>query len=78
MTYTKHNPKWVQAQTVKSAGGHYVDVTAYGETFENCLVQWSGPTLDKDKSDVLVQNSRGDWLRVWFYDKDILPFLTTP
>lgn len=82
MAYTKDDPKWVQATSVESAGGplrglrsadHYVNVTAYGETFKSCLVQWSDPTMDKSKSDVLVQNSRGDWLRVWFYDEDVLP-----
>lgn len=80
MSYTKDNPKWVQAQTVKAAtlSGRFVDVIAYDETFKNCRVQWGDPFLNKEKSDVLVQNSRGDWLRVWFYDKDILPFETTP
>ena len=30
--------------------------------------------MNKEKSDVLVQSSRGDWLRVWFMDKDVQPF----
>lgn len=72
MTYKKDDPKWVQATTVKRASINAVDVTAYGETFKGCRVEWSDPFLNKAKSDVLVQDSRGDWLRVWFYDTDIL------
>lgn len=70
--YSKDDPKWVQATTVKRASSNTVDVTASGETFENCRVVWNDPFLNKAKSDVLVQNGRGDWVRVWFYDKDIL------
>lgn len=75
MQYTQNDPKWVQATKVtRSAPGQpYVNVSAYGETFENCRVEWHDPAFNKEKSDVLVQNSQGDWLRVWFYDKDIAP-----
>lgn len=73
MEYTKNDPHLVQASSVKSAGSNYVDVTVYGETFKRCEIQWNDPFLNKAKSDVLVQNEKGDWLRVWFYDKDILP-----
>lgn len=71
--YTQKDPKWVQAESVKALapGSQYVTVKAYGETFENCRVEWNDPVGNKEKSDVLVQNSRGDWLRVWFYDKDV-------
>ena len=69
--YTANDPKWVQATSVKQTAMGYVTVTAYGETFENC---WTGKHYeftDQEKSNVLVQNSRGDWLRVWFFDKDV-------
>lgn len=69
--YTKDAPKWVQAEEVYETIPGYVTVKAYGETFENCGVAWSNLFMDKTKSDVLVQNSRGDWLRIWFFDKDI-------
>ena len=70
--YTKSDPKWVQADKVsKGIASGYVNVTAYGETFKNCQVEWNDPFMDKSKSDVLVQNSQGDWLRVWFYDNQI-------
>jgi hypothetical protein len=71
MTYTRNDPKWVQAEEVTKDAPGYVTVKAYGETFKNCQVQWSDPYLNKPKSDVLVQNSRGDWLRVWFYDSTV-------
>lgn len=71
MRYTQIDPKWVQAEEVKQTSPGYVTVKAYGETFENRKVEWSDPYLNKAKSDVLVQNSRGDWLRVWFYDNDV-------
>jgi hypothetical protein len=71
MTYTRDDPKWVQAEEVTQETAGYVTVKAYGETFKNCRVGWNNPYLDRSKSDVLVQNSRGDWLRVWFYDADI-------
>lgn len=76
MKYTQDNPKTVQAEAVEAAtyNGSYVNVVAYNERFEMCRVGWSNPTMAKDTSDVLVQNSRGDWLRVWFYDKDVQPF----
>jgi hypothetical protein len=69
--YTKQDPKWVQAEEVTQTTPGYVTVKAYGETFKNCKVQWSDPLLNKTKSDVLVCNSRGDWLRVWFYDAGV-------
>lgn len=69
--YTQNNPKWVQAEEVKQESPGYVTVKAYGETFENRRIEWSNPHLDKSKSDVLVCNSRGDWLRVWFFDSDV-------
>jgi hypothetical protein len=74
--YPRDNPKWVQATSVQCAAptGELVDVVAYGETFPICRVEWSNIYADKSKSDVLVQNSRGDWLRVWFYDADIQPY----
>ena len=67
---TQNDPKWVQAESVEESAPGYVKVKAYGETFTG-HVSWSDPFLNKEKSDVLVQNSRGDWLRVWFYDKDV-------
>ena len=70
-TYTKYDPKWVQAESVESVGSGYVNVKAYGETFKFCRIEWNDPFLDKSKSDVLVKNSQGDWLRVWFYDSDL-------
>jgi hypothetical protein len=71
--YTMTNPKWVKADSVKwsSPDKNAVTVTAYGETFANCPLEWHDPLINKEKSDVLVQNSRADYLRVWFYDKDI-------
>lgn len=71
--YTENDPKWVQASKVEwsSASKERLNVTAYGETFKQRSLHWNDPTLNKEKSDVLVKNSRGDWLRVWFYDKDI-------
>lgn len=72
MMYSKDDPLWVQATTVKRASIDTVDVTAYDETFTGCQIEWNDPFFNKAKSDVLVQNSRGDWLRVWFYDKDAL------
>jgi len=64
-----NNPKWVQAESVYQVAPGYVNVTVHGETFYNCRIEWSKPYLT-NKSDVLVQNSRGEWLRVWFYDSD--------
>lgn len=72
MSYTSDNPKWVKAERVTNAGPGLVTVTAYGETFERCAVEWNDPVRNKEKSDVLVQNSRGDWLRVWFWDRDVV------
>ena len=71
--YSRNDPKWVQAESVEKASldGRYVNIMAYGETFRNCRVEWNNPFFDKSKSDVLVQNSRGDWLRVWFFDNQI-------
>lgn len=71
--YTRDDPKWVPAGRVTAAAPGYVTVTAYGETFEHCAVRWGNPIRDKSQSDVLVQNSQGDWLRVWFYDADVRP-----
>jgi hypothetical protein len=71
MMYPKDDPKWVQATSVEFVATGYVNVEAYGERFEKCRVEWSDPFLNKSKSDVLVQNSRGDWLRVWFFDADV-------
>jgi|GEM_PF-4294190 len=70
-TYPRNNPKWVQATSVESAGSGYVNVVAYGERFDACAVEWNDLFLNKAKSDVLVQNSQGDWLRVWFFDTDV-------
>lgn len=70
--YTRDNPKWVKASSVEHASSGYVNVVAYGERFEMCPVQWSSNVLDKSTSDVLVHNSRGDWLRVWFFDADVV------
>ena len=70
MTYPHHAPKWVQAESVVG-DSHYVDVVAYGETFAHRRVEWSNLAFDKTQSDVLVQNAQGDWLRIWFYDKDV-------
>lgn len=70
-TYTQNDPKWVQAEEVTQTVPGYVTVKVYGETFENKNVQWSNLFFDKTKSDVLVQNSRGDWLRVWFFDAEV-------
>lgn len=70
--YTRNDPKWVQANTVEYAAPGYVHVTAYGERFENCPKQWNDEFRDKSKSDVLVQDSQGDWLRIWFYDADVI------
>jgi hypothetical protein len=69
--YTRDDPKWVQAEEVAREASGFVTVKAYGETFKNCQVQWNDPLMNKTKSDVLVQNSRGDWLRVWFFDADV-------
>jgi len=69
--YTKDAPKWVQAEYVEDVSNGYVNVVAYGEYFEMCRVIWNDPYLNKSKGDVLVQNKAGDWLRVWFYDKDV-------
>jgi len=74
--YTRDDPHWVQAQSVvaATADGTYVNVKVQDEEFTNRHVEWHDPVMNKEKSDVLVQNSRGDWLRVWFFDKDIVPF----
>ena len=69
--YDKNNPKWVQAESVRASVPGYVDVTVYGETFKNCHVDWNDPFFNKSKSDVLVQNKDGEWLRVWFYDSQL-------
>ena len=69
--YSRNDPKWVQAESVEQVTPGYVNVVEYGETFRMCRVEWSNPFFDKSKSDVLVQNSRGDWLRVWFYDSQL-------
>jgi hypothetical protein len=65
MKYSRDDPKWVQADSVEAGGSGIVHVVAYGQRFEYCPVQWSNPYMDSSKSDVLVQNSQGDWLRVW-------------
>ncbi len=74
--YTREDPKWVQASHVEAAvpDGSYVNVTAYGEEFKMRRVGWSNPQMDKTKSDVLVENKQGDWLKVWFLDADVVPF----
>ena len=69
--YSENDPKWVQAESVSQDFPGYVTVTAYGETFKNCHAEWNDPVFDKTKSDVLVRNSQGDWLRVWFYDNQV-------
>lgn len=76
--YTRDDPLWVQAERVMAAvpDGMRVNVIAYDETFEMCKVGWSNPFMDKSKSDTLVQNSQGDWLKVWWYDADVEPFGT--
>lgn len=76
MPYTREDPHWVQAESVEAAvpDGTYVNVKAYGEEFKMKRVGWSNPAMDKTKSDVLVQNSQGDWLKVWFFDADVVPF----
>jgi hypothetical protein len=68
--YTKDDPKWVQATKVVGAGDEHVTVTAYGETW-TVTPGWSNLFMDKTKSDALVQNSRGDWLKVWWNDSDV-------
>lgn len=80
MPYTREDPKWVQAETVEAAvpDGRYVHVKAYGEEFRMCRVGWSNPLMDKSKSDVLVQNRQGDWLKVWFHDSDVVPWKGQP
>ena len=78
--YTRNDPHWVEAESVVAAvpNGSYVNVTAYGVEYKMRRVEWSNPWFDKTKSDVLVQTSEGDWLRVWFKDADVKPFVAKP
>ena len=73
--YTRNNPKWVRAEKVVrgSMGGDRVDVTIFGQTFQNCREQWNDPNMDPTKGDVLVEHRQYGWLRVWFYGEDIKP-----
>lgn len=74
--YTRENPHWVQADEVKAvtANSMYVTVKVQGQEYLMHRVEWHDPFFNKSKSDVLVQNSEGNWLRVWFFNKDIQPF----
>lgn len=69
-------PKWVQAESVARAvpEGMYVNVTYDGQTFKMARQGWNNAEFDKTKSDVLVQNRSGLWLRIWFYNEDIEPY----
>lgn len=73
--YPKNDPKLVQATSVQYAtvANKHVNVVAYDERFEMCVMYWSN-TMEKSTSNVLVKNNQGDWLRIWFYDTDIMPY----
>ncbi|HRN70758.1 MAG TPA: hypothetical protein PLS49_06275 [Candidatus Woesebacteria bacterium] len=74
--YPRGNPHWVQADDVQAATADnmYVNIRVGDEEFRMHRVEWHDPFFNKSKSDVLVQNSEGNWLRVWFFNKDIQPF----
>jgi len=58
---------WVEAKKVVEAtkGGAYVHVTAYGVEYRMCRREWNNPVFDKTRSDTLVQDAEGSWLRIW-------------
>lgn len=73
--YPKNDPAWVKAEKVVEAikGSAYVHVTAYGVEYRMCRREWHSPVLDKTKSDTLVQDAGGSWLRIWWRDADVVP-----
>lgn len=76
--YTKKTPNRVKATRVSAAtlDRRYVHVEVQSERFRMCEVRWNDPVLDKSRPDVLVCNSQGDWLCVWFFDEEVEEFLS--
>lgn len=74
--YPRNDPAWVEAEKVVEAtkGGAYVHVTAYGVEYRMCRREWNSPVFDKTKSDTLVQDAEGSWLRIWWCDANVVPF----
>ena len=74
--YTRDDPRWVKAESVEAETGdaRYVAVVVDGKKYHMKPVEWSDPVRDRNKSDVLISDEQGNWVRVWFYDKDIQPW----
>jgi hypothetical protein len=72
--YPKHDPHWVEAEKVEryTPDGMYVNVWVHGTKYKAKHVDWSNPFMDKTKSDCLVQDKDGNWLRIWWNDKDLV------
>jgi hypothetical protein len=71
MTYTRDDPKWVQAEEVTQTAPGYVTVTAYGETFENCKSHDDNNSFNESYVLVEMKTKPSYWLHVWFYDADV-------
>ena len=76
MRYSLSSPHWVQASSVVAIvdDGSKVDVTVGDQRFRSCKVEWNDPQMNKNKSDVLVEHPEHGWLRVWFWNKDVIPY----
>lgn len=74
--YPRNDPHWVVADNVEAATPDklYVNVTYGGQTYTRQRVTWHNPVLDKSKSDILVQDSVGNWLYIEFRNDDIKPY----
>lgn len=75
MLYPKNDPHWVKAEKVVAATEDkmYVNVWAHGKEYKFKHVDWSNPFMDKTKSDCLVQDDEGNWLRIWWNEDDLNP-----
>ena len=72
MMYSKDNPKHLQAASVRKINYTQVEVTtSYGKRFFGSRM-WADTYVERNESFILVQDEQGDWLRICFYDKDVI------
>lgn len=71
--YSRRDPHWIEASRVEQLGSGNVNVWVDDTLYRNCKVEWTNPFADKSKSDTLVEDpTMGGFLRVWWYDKDVV------
>ena len=69
--YPPHDPLHKQADKVEHAGLERVHVEAYDRRWED--VEVDPPDIrHAGKRSVLVQDKEGSWLRIWWFESDLV------